>query len=121
LEFEKLKKVREDVAAQQAQVEAKEQALRMKVRLSMEQHVKETAPDRGKEQNERRMINEFLQNDEVQTIFYRFEQSLRHMYKFYASQDKKDLSFNLERSMNTMTMREFVRFCFQQLIIPSLL
>ena len=43
------------------------------------------------------------------------------MYKFYASQDKKDLDFNLERAMSTMNMREFVRFGYQQYIIPSLL
>ena len=43
------------------------------------------------------------------------------MYKFYASQDKKDLDFNLERSMNTMNLREFVRFGYQQNIVPALL
>lgn len=43
------------------------------------------------------------------------------MFRFYASQDKKDVGFNLERAMNTMTMRELIRFSYQQLIIPSLL
>ena len=43
------------------------------------------------------------------------------MFKFYASQDKKDLTFNMEQSLNTMNMREFIRFSYQQYIIPSLL
>jgi hypothetical protein len=43
------------------------------------------------------------------------------MFKFYASQDKKDVGFNLERAMNTMNMRELIRFSYQQLIIPTLL
>ena len=43
------------------------------------------------------------------------------MFKFYASQDKKDLDFNLERQMNTMNFREFIRFCYQQMIIPTLI
>ena len=43
------------------------------------------------------------------------------MYKFYASQDKKTVDFNLEAKMNTMNMREFVRFGYQQNIVPALL
>jgi hypothetical protein len=54
-------------------------------------------------------------------VFDRFDGSLRHMFKFYASQDKKDVGFNLERAMNSMNMRELIRFSYQQLIIPTLL
>ena len=57
----------------------------------------------------------------MQLVFERFDASLRHMFKFYASQDKKDVGFNLERAMNTMNMRELIRFSYQQLIIPTLL
>lgn len=35
------------------------------------------------------------------------------MFKFYASQDKKDLDFNMDRVLNTMNFREFVRFSYQ--------
>jgi len=35
-------------------VESKEKDLNSKIRASMEQHVKETAPDRGREQRERK-------------------------------------------------------------------
>lgn len=47
--------------------------------------------------------------------------ALRQMFKFYCSQDKKDVSFNLERAMSTLTMRELVKFAYQQSIIPNLL
>ena len=43
------------------------------------------------------------------------------MFKFYAAQDKKDLGFNLEKNMNSMNIREFVRFGYQQNIVPALL
>jgi len=46
----------------------------------------------------------------VQAVFYRYETALRQMFKFYCSLDKKDVSFNLERAMNTLTMRELVKF-----------
>lgn len=62
-----------------------------------------------------------MQQDDVSSIFDQFDATLRHMFRFYASQDKKELGFNLERSMNSMNMRELIRFAYQQLIIPSLL
>jgi hypothetical protein len=43
------------------------------------------------------------------------------MFKFYASQDKKDLDFSLEKSMNTCNFREFIRFTYQQNIVPALI
>ena len=35
-------------------MESKEKDLMSKIRISMEQHIKETAPDRGREQKERK-------------------------------------------------------------------
>jgi hypothetical protein len=43
------------------------------------------------------------------------------MFKFYASQEKKNVGFNLAKAMNSMNMRELIRFAYQQLIIPTLL
>ena len=54
-------KQREDLVQKQEKVSAKEVELKSKIRQSMESYVKETAPDRGKEQRERKQINEFLQ------------------------------------------------------------
>lgn len=79
----------------------------------MEAHIKEIAPDRGKEQRERAQINEFMNQEEVLSIFYRYEPALRQMFKFYASQDKKDVGFNLEKAMNSMNQRELIRFAYQ--------
>ena len=42
------------------------------------------------------------------------------MYKFYASMDlKKENTFDLEYLQSTIDLREFVRFGYQQKIIPS--
>ena len=88
----------------------------------MEQFMREHHEDRGKEQEERRQINEFLKQPEVEEVLdQKYERALRHMYKFYASQDKKDVEFNLERSMSTLNFREFIRFSYQQMIVPVLL
>jgi hypothetical protein len=53
-----------------------------------------------------------MKQPDVENIFGLYDKSLRHMFKFYASQDKKDLDFNLERLMNTTNFREYVRFSY---------
>jgi hypothetical protein len=58
---------------------------------------------------------------EVENIFALYEKSLLHMFKFYASQDKKDIGFSMQKDMNTINFREFVRFGFQSNISPVLL
>jgi hypothetical protein len=50
--------------------------------------------------------------EDVQSVFFRYDQALRQMYRFYASQDKKDVGFNLEKAMNSMNMRELVKFAY---------
>lgn len=51
-----------------------------------------------------------MSKSEIQDIFATYEKPLRAMFRFYAAQDKKDLDYNLERSMNTLNFREFIRF-----------
>ena len=43
---------------------------------------------------------------------------MRHMYKFYAAQDKLDWADHNKENMN---LREFVRFSYQHRIIPALI
>ena len=43
------------------------------------------------------------------------------MFKFYASQEKKKIDFNLEWNLQKMTFNEFIKFGFQTNITPSLI
>ena len=87
----------------------------------MENFIREHQQDRHKEEEERRGINDFIHQHDVESTFGLYDKSLHYMYKFYASQDKKTVDFNLEANMNVMNMREFVRFGYQQNIVPALL
>lgn len=87
----------------------------------MENFIKDSQQDRLKEQEERKQIKEFLKQPDVENIFALYEKSLKHMFKFYASQDRKDLDFNMDRVLNTINFREFIRFTYQQYVVPCLL
>lgn len=50
-------------------------------------------------------------------IFGKYDRSLRHLYKFYAAQDKNDWQDHNKENMN---LREFVRFTYQHRVIPVL-
>ena len=107
-----MKKVREEIATKEQEIKSKEKEYQVRIRAQMEQFIKDNQQEKGKEHEERKQIDEFMKQGDVEGIFALYDKQLRQMYKFYASQDKKDLAFNLERSMNTMNMREFVRFGF---------
>jgi len=86
----------------------------------MEDYISSTKQDRHKELDERKQINDFYDQQDVQHVFALYDKSLHHLYKFYASQDLKEVGFTLEQSMQTMNMREFVRFGYQENIVPGL-
>ena len=67
---------------------------------------------------ESQQIKEFLDQQDVADLFTKFDRSLRHLYKFYAAQDKLDWS---EHNKENMNLREFVRFSFQHRVIPLLI
>ena len=87
----------------------------------MEDFIKESVHDRDKEKEDRKAIHEFIKQPDVNRVFSTYDRSLYHMFKFYSSQEKKDVGFSLEQSMNSLNFREFVRFGFQQNIVPALL
>lgn len=78
----------------------------------MEDYIKESQVDRDQEKAERRSVHEFIDKPDVSRVFSLYGKSLQHMYKFYASQEKKDVGFTLEQSMNSMNFKEFIRFGF---------
>jgi hypothetical protein len=43
------------------------------------------------------------------------------MFKFYSSQDKKQIGFQLGNNMQRMNFNEFVKFGYQTNITPSIL
>lgn len=79
----------------------------------MEGFIKEHQQDKEKEKEERKSINDFLNQHDVESVFALYDKSLHYMYKFYSSQDKKDVSFTLDKNMNNINFREFIRFGFQ--------
>jgi hypothetical protein len=85
----------------------------------MEAYIKENVgPAKETAVKENSQIVEFLQSNEVQEVFNKYDRSLRHMYKFYAAQDKLDWQ---EHNKENMNLREFVRFTYQHRIIPTLI
>lgn len=65
----------------------------------METYIKSNQDTTKYELKERKEINDFLNTKEVQDIFAQYKMPFEYMFKFYASQDKKKLGFNLEREL----------------------
>ena len=51
----------------------------------MEKFIKEHLQDRDKEKEERQNINEFIKQHDVESVLGLYNNSLKYLYKFYAS------------------------------------
>lgn len=52
-------------------------------------------------------------------MYHQYDKALEYMFKFYASQDKKEISFNLGNNLQNVNFNEFVKFGYQTLLTPS--
>lgn len=82
--------------------------------------ISKTKEDRDNEKLERKELDDFMKKDEISQIFKTYEKQLYHMYTFYASMDlKKENTFDIEYLHSMLNIREFVRFGYQQKLIPN--
>ncbi len=65
----------------------------------MESYIKSNKDMFKVEEKEREEIKKFFNDPEVQTIFAKYDKALEQMFKFYASQDKKQISFQLGNNL----------------------
>jgi len=82
----------------------------------MEKYIEGSKKSRELEKKERADISNFMEMEEVKSVFSRYERQLHQMFKFFAAQDtKKDSStFDNEYLYNTLSYRELIRFGYQQ-------
>ena len=59
--------------------------MQQKMRLQIANMIKAQSQDRGKEQEERKQVKEFIAQSEIQEIFAAYEKPLRALFKFYAA------------------------------------
>lgn len=91
-----------------------------RLKAQMEIMIKESKEDRKIEKAEREEINNFMATEPVKAVFQKYDRHLRHMFKFYASMDsKKDNTFDLDYLHSMLSMREFLKFGYQQKLTPT--
>ena len=94
-----------------------------KTRLTkeMSKYIEASKEDRENEKQERADIKKFCERDDVQQVFENYGQQLKQMYDFYAAQDDhKDLiAYESKLLSETLSFREFIKFGFQQRLIPE--
>lgn len=119
-EFQEITKEREAVAEKKLEIKKNQQEVERRLRLAMEGYLKDEKSTHVRDQLPRQSaeIKSFMDSPEVAEILTKYDRSLRHLYKFYAAQDKLDWVSHGKENMN---LREFVRFSFQHRVIPVLL
>ena len=118
--FEETYKRRDDIILRKESMERLEKENEKRLKDQMEKYIASTKHERGIDKQEQKAIDAFLAEEAVSNVFDANHKQLMHLYTFYASQDtKKDNSFDLEFLHSMMSLQEFVRFGFQQTIVPE--
>ena len=114
-EFQDTYKNRDDLIVRKEQVKAQEEKNQVRLKKQMDKYIKDTKPDREAEKAERKAVNDFLARPDVQSVFKTYEKPLKMMFKFYASQDKKNdySQFDMEYLHSVLSFQEMVRWGYQ--------
>ena len=86
----------------------------------MEKFYRDNSEIKVKDRQEKAAIEALLDQDDIEFLFLENDTLLQHMFKYYANQDKKSVSFNLESNLYQLNLKEFVKFSLQQKIVPIL-
>lgn len=102
---------RNELVNSQKQFEDKTHERMVKIKSNMVDYIKSTKDERKKaEEHEKEQTLNFYNLEETQQLFERYEKGIKQFYKYYASQDKQQIEFNLELKNDTINQTEFTKF-----------
>ena len=70
---------------------------------------------------ETKKIKNFLKSEDVKTVIEDYDEQLMHYFKFYCNSEHHPIGMTLEEDQRTLDFREFVRFCYQSNVVPTLI
>ena len=97
----------------EVQREVREQAEEKKNRIkgNMVEYLQKTKEERRQaEEREREELQRFVEEEDTRRLFGRYEKALKQLYKYFATQDKQVIEFDLELKNETINQTEFVKF-----------
>ena len=119
-QFEDTYKRRDKILTQKEAASKLEKDNEARLKAQIQDMISKTKEDRENEKLERKELDDFMKKEEISAIFKTYEKQLYHMYTFYASMDlKKENTFDLEYLHSMLNIREFIRFGYQQKLIPN--
>lgn len=70
---------------------------------------------------ETKKIKNFLKQDDVKKVIEDYDEQLGHFFKFYCNSEHHAIGMDLELDQRSLDFWEFVRFCYQCNIVPTLI
>jgi hypothetical protein len=75
----------------------------------------------GQDKQEKENVTKFINKPSVKAVFDKFDIPLKYFFEFYSRSEHHGISYELEKNMETMNNKEFIRFGYQTHIVPALL
>lgn len=120
-EMEAIVKEREELKRVKTEFENQEKETMEKVKGQVMKYFEKNKDKLFIEKKEKEEVAKFIEKPAVKEIFNKYDVPLRYFFEFYSRSEHHKISFELDKNMETMNYKEFIRFGYQSHIVPALL
>ena len=120
-EMEAIVKERRELDRLKEEFKVKEKETMSKVRNQVQKYFEKNKEKLYFDKKEKQEVNRFLEKPKVKELFETYDVPLRYLFQFYSKSEHHEISFTLDRNMQTMNYKEFIRFGYQSNIVPALI
>jgi hypothetical protein len=120
-EMDALVRERKELENIKADYEVRKKETVAAVKGKVMQYFKDNKDKLGIDTTEKEDISKFITKSSVKAVFDKFDVPLRYFFEFYSRSEHHAISSDLERNMESMNKKEFIRFAYQTHIVPALI
>lgn len=114
-------KEREELAHVQTEYEKKEKETVENVKGQVIKYFKENKEKLQWDKKEKEDVTKFIEKSAVKQVLEKYDVPLKYFFEFYSRSEHHGISFELDKHMETMNYKEFIRFGYQSNIVPALI
>jgi hypothetical protein len=120
-EMDALVRERKELENVKADYEIRKKETVAAVKGKVMQYFEDNKDKLGIDTTEKEDISKFITKPSVKAVFDKFDVPLKYFFEFYSRSEHHVISNELERNMESMNKKEFIRFAYQTHIVPALI
>jgi len=120
-ELQIMSKEREELDKMKKEYEQKEKETVEKIKSQVVKYFEENKDKLNADKKEKEAVTKFIEKPAVKAVFDKYDVPLKYFFDFYSRSEHHGIEFDLDKQMETMNYKEFIRFGYQSNIVPTLI